>query len=60
VNNGLPDGVKITTSNSSYVTTLTKSTASSAVNGMVMNGSTQVGEIKNGLLYLDGKIFALN
>jgi hypothetical protein len=30
------------------------------VNGIVMNGTTQVGEIKNGLLYLDGKIFALN
>ena len=60
INNGLSDGVKITTLNSSYVTTLTKSTSSSAVNGIVMNGTTQVGEIKNGLLYLDGKIFALN
>lgn len=60
VDNGLPSGVKITTSNSNYVTTLTKSTASNSVNGLVMNGTTQVGEIKNGLLYLDGKIFALN
>lgn len=59
VNNALTDGVKITTSSSGYVTTLTKSSTSS-VNGTVMNGTTQVGEIRNGLLYLDGKIFALN
>lgn len=57
--NALADGIKITSANSEYVSTLKKD-SSGNTNGTVKNkdGST-VGEIKSGVLYIDGSIFSL-
>lgn len=57
--NALADGLKITSTASEYVTTLKKDT-SGKVNGTITNkAGTAVGEIKSGVMYIDGSIFSL-
>jgi hypothetical protein len=59
IHNSLPDGIKITSTASEYVTSLKKD-SSGNVNGSIKNkDGTAVGEVKAGVMYIDGSIFSL-
>lgn len=59
VPNALADGLKITSANSEYVTTLKKDSSGNASGTIVNKAGSTVGEVKSGVLYIDGSIFSL-